>query len=245
MEGGGYWGRLSEISGGERSWSRWGWWWTEVGRSDRLGGHCERDRFSSHTHNDCVTGDCKGTASGPGEFSRTEQNAREGGVAMGSVTQELSQAFLGFSSTLSHPRWTPNPTPSRPLPLHFHLPVSSPSQAFVHHLVPFPVYTLVLVSLSHFFLSTPAAISKPFVFVLPLWTPTLREGGALKSSFFWGSRVLSSIISTWPLSPHALSFHFISHMLCVCVHGYLCEKIKIIGPHLHSYFTAQWVFHVC
>lgn len=75
-----------------------------MGRSDRLGGHCERDRFSSHTHNDCVTGDCKGTASGPGEFSRTEQNAREGGVAMGSVTQELSQAFLGFTSTLSHPR---------------------------------------------------------------------------------------------------------------------------------------------
>lgn len=29
---------------------RWG------GATD-LQGHCERDRFSSHTHNDCVTGD--------------------------------------------------------------------------------------------------------------------------------------------------------------------------------------------
>lgn len=49
--------RLSEISGGKRSWSRWGDGGLRWGGATGLQGHCERDRFSSHTHNDCVTGD--------------------------------------------------------------------------------------------------------------------------------------------------------------------------------------------
>lgn len=182
-----------------------------------------------------------GNLAGP---TRTQGKEGWRGLPMGSVTQELSQAFLGFTSSLSHPRWTPNPTSSPPLPQRFHFISPSPRclspQAFVHHVVLFPVYTLVLVSLSHFFLSTPAAISKPFVFVLS------SEKGCFEVAFLLsGSHVLSSIISTWPLSPHALSFHFISPLLCVCVHDYLCQKIKLIGPHLHSYLTAQWAFHVC
>ncbi|KAL1266931.1 hypothetical protein QQF64_002606 [Cirrhinus molitorella] len=86
---------------------------------------------------------------------------------MGSVTQELSQASPRRFHTRGEPRTQPPALLSTS---------TLPSVSFVHHLVPFPVYTLVLVSLSHVSLSTPAAISKPFVFVLSLWTPTLGEG---------------------------------------------------------------------
>lgn len=160
--------------GASRAGVGWGDGGLSWGGATGLQGHCERDRFSSHTHNDCVTGDRKGTASGPGEFSRTDQNAREGGAARAADgvrdTGTLSGLFrlhlIAFTPEVN-PEPNPQPSSTSTFPLCLPLPLGVfPPQAFVHHLVPFPVYTLVLVSLSHFFLSTPAAISKPSVFVL-------------------------------------------------------------------------------
>ncbi len=136
---------------------------------------------------------------------------------MGSVTQELSQAFLGFTSTLSHPRWTPNPTPNRPLPLHFQLPVSPP-----------PPPRLLFTILSHF-LSTPL-----FLFLshtsfcpplLPSQSPSFlsfpcghrhsEKGGlwSLLSSEALVSYPASLALDLSPLMP----FHFtLSPTCCVC-----------------------------
>jgi len=140
----------------------------------------------------------KGQPLALGEFSRTDQNAREGGVARAADgvcdTGTLSGLFrlhlIAFTPEMN-PKPNPKHSSTSAFPLHLPSPRCLSPQAFVHHVVPFPVYTLVLVSLSHFFLSTPAAISKPFVFVLSL------EKGCFEVAFLLsGSHVLSSIIST-------------------------------------------------